>query len=307
MPDPRHFAGLSVIRLLFALVGVCLVFQGCSTTSGLKGPTSPQTGLIPATSDRGLNPQQLSLANASCYGGLPIDTSPDTGPTELIIRTGYVLEHSSVDKIPLWVCENVVADQLTGHLARHNEFKADPDLKGPRSYPIDYKGSGYDRGHQAPAGNQTRDQALKDQTFYMSNMAPQRPSLNRGIWRVLEDKTRAWVIQYGHAYEWTGPILCDQPPRAALLAQRNCHPQTIGTNSVAVPLYFYKIILVQDHLKWKAIAFVMPNTNIKRPYQFEVYIKSIDWIEQQTGIEFIPNVGASQRRALKSTVSSMWP
>src|ERR1039457_6622523 len=104
-------------------------------------------------------------------------------------RQGYVLEHSSVDKIPLWVCESVAADQLGGHLARSNRFKADPDLKGPRAYPKDYVGSGYDRGHQAPAGNQTVDPDLKDQSFYMSNMAPQRPSLNRGIWKRLEDKT----------------------------------------------------------------------------------------------------------------------
>jgi endonuclease G len=119
---------------------------------------------------------------------MPTESYETWGPTELIIRQGYVLEHSSLGKIPLWVCESVDADQLNGHLARTNRFMADPELKGPKAYPNDYARSGYDRGHQAPAGNQTTNQELKDETFYMSNMAPQLPSLNRGIWKELEEK-----------------------------------------------------------------------------------------------------------------------
>lgn len=70
---------------------------------------------------------------------------------------------------------------------------------------------------------------------------------------------------------------------------------------------FYKIVLVQDQTKWKAIAFVMLNQDFERPYQFETYIKSIDWIEQQTGIEFMPNIDLRERRTLKSVAASMWP
>ena len=294
-------------RSLLALVGVCLVIHGCSTTSGLTRRTPPETGSATAAHDRGLNAQQLFLANASCYGGLPIDTNAEIGPTELIFRKGYVLEHSTVDKIPLWVCESVAADQLRGYLPRHDVFRADPGLKGAKSYPDDYKGSGYDRGHQAPAGNQTKDAALKDATFYMSNIAPQRPSLNRGIWKMLEDKTRAWVIQYGHAYEWTGPIRCDRQWQTPSTDQEPCQRRTIGKNAVAVPLYFYKIVLVRDQSKWKSIAFVMPNADFKRPYHLGSYIRSIDWIERQTGIDFMPNEPASERRALEIAEASMWP
>jgi endonuclease G, mitochondrial len=261
-----------------------------------------------------LDATQQARVDANCFGGLPVDTLGDVGPTELIARQGYVLEHSDVDKIPLWVCESVTAGQLSGHVARRNQFKADPDIKGSKAYPGDYAGSGYDRGHQAPAGNQTRDPELKDQTFYMSNMAPQRPSLNRGIWKLLEDRTRAWVTRYGYAYEWTGPIRCvphsERPlARAAIrsAAAESCERRTIGRNEIAVPLYFYKIVLVPDQSAWRAIAFVLPNTDFKPPYRLESYIKSIDWIEQQTGIEFMPNIALHERRALKSGVASMWP
>lgn len=283
-----------------------LTVQGCSTSGGLHRP-STAGGLPPAQSRFGkLTSAQQSLVDANCYDGLPVDGREPIGSTELIVRRGYILEHSSADKIPLWVCESVSADQLKGHVVRSNRFMADPDLHGPKAYSGDYTKSGYDRGHQAPAGNQTVDPDLKDQTFYLSNMAPQRPSLNRGIWKMLEDKTRAWVSEYGHAYEWTGPVRCDpkvprQPPADT------CERVTIGADEVAVPLYFYKIILVRDGAAWKAIAFVLPNTDFKRPYHLESYITSVEWIESQTGITFMPRMRAKERRALVATVSGMWP
>jgi endonuclease G len=141
----------------------------------------------------------------------------------------------------------------------------------------------------------------------MSNIAPQRPSLNRGIWKMLEDKTRAWVIRYGHAYEWTGPIRCDRQWQTRSADQEPCQRQTIGKNAVAVPLYYYKIVVVQDQSKWKSIAFVMPNTDFKRPYHLDDYIRSIDWIERQTGIDFMPDEPAGERCALKIAEEPMWP
>jgi endonuclease G len=285
-------------RFLSALVAICFIVQGCSTTAGRKRAPPPEMQEAPPAHAWNLTPHQQALADNNCYGGIPVETHADIGPTELVIRQGYVLEHSSVDRIPLWVCESVSADQLKGHLVRRDSFKADPELKGRRSLPDDYKRSGYDRGHQAPAGNQTVDPVLKDQTFYMSNMAPQRPSMNRGIWKILEDRTRAWVLQYGHAYEWTGPILCAD--------RLNCERRTIG-RGVTIPEFFYKIVLVQDGSEWRAIAFVVPNTDFKRPFHLERYLKSVAWIEQQTGIRFLPSAANPQRRALVSASTAMWP
>jgi endonuclease G len=287
-----------------ALLAIFVVLQGCSTRGALRPPAA---GSAPLPSRFGtLTPAQQELVNASCYDGLPVDSREPRGSTELVVRRGYVLEHSSVDKIPLWVCESVSSAQLTGHLARSNRFKADPMLQGPKAYPEDYVGSGYDRGHQAPAGNQTLDPELKQQTFFMSNMAPQRPSLNRGIWKLLEDKTRAWVFQYGHAYEWTGPIRCERAMQPPTDSNTDCRV-TIGKHAVAVPIYFYKIILVEERSSWKTIAFVLPNRDFKRPYHLEAFITSIDWIEKRTGIEFMPRMHDKERRALTAAVAAMWP
>jgi endonuclease G, mitochondrial len=174
----------------------------CSGTERVR----PAIGSAHIALQGGLTADQKSMVDHSCYGGLPHLTAESLGPTELVFRKGYVLEHSSVDKIPLWVCEVVTTSQLNGEYKREGKFAADPDLKGPKAVPADYTNSGFDRGHQAPAGNQTSNKELNVQTFYMSNMAPQTKTLNEGIWKKLEETTRHWVAEYGTAYEWTGPI-----------------------------------------------------------------------------------------------------
>ena len=279
---------------VLAVAALILLMQGCVGTRARRD-THP---------DRRLTPEQQALAGTNCYGGIPRTSAP-VGPTELVVRRGYALEHSSDDKIPLWVCESVDAQQLSGHLRRNAAFQPDPQLQGPKSYPRDYLGSGYDRGHQAPAGNQTQDRVLKDETFYMSNMAPQTPLLNRGLWRQLEEKTRRWVVRYGRAYEWTGPIRCDAHLRAAVQLQKNCHRNTLG-DGVAIPVSFYKIILVSDGGDWKALAFVMPNVTIGCPCRLDSYLTSIDEIERETGLEFMPKVAPAVGRALKAQTSPLW-
>ena len=124
---------------------------------------------------------------------------------------------------------------------------------------------------------------------------------------MLEDKTREWVRRYGHAYEWTGPIRCTTGPPVKPAADEACARRSIGPNSIAIPAYFYKIILIKDQSKWRAIAFVLPNADFKRPYHLEQYVQSIGWIEQRTGIKFMPELPARERRELTGAAGPMWP
>jgi endonuclease G len=250
--------------------------------------------------------QKQQVANL-CFMGMPTKRATDLGPTEYIYRDGYVLEHSSVDKIPFWVCEHVKSTQLGSDTERSNQFKTDDALKGPRSTPADYSGTGYDRGHQAPAGNQGKDQRLQNETFFMSNMSPQLPQLNRNSWKSLEELSRTWVTKYSEAYEFTGPIFYDPKEDNSATADGTLTYYTIGAG-VAVPTHFYKIIIVKDGGAWKAIAFVMPNVaTYKPPFHLEQYIQSVSWVEDHTGLNFMPDLTAAQRAQLKSSKSDMWP
>jgi len=285
---------------LFALFTVgCAVKQNSHNRAAI--------GSAYKTHEGGFTPHQKQLASQLCFKGMPQKTSELLGPTEYVFRDGYVLEHSSVDKIPLWVCEDVKSSQLEGGAERSNKFKTDPDLKGPHSTPTDYSRTGYDRGHQAPAGNQSHDQNLQDQTFFMSNMAPQLPKLNRNAWKSLEEQTRTWAKKYGEAYEFTGPIFYDPKEDDSSTATGTLSIDRIGTNSVSVPTHFYKIVIVQDGVAWKSIAFVMPNVSTyKSPYHLEKYIQSVRWIEQHTALNFMPELSAAESQKLEAAASEMW-
>ncbi len=268
-------------------VGVvfCLLWVGCQAPQrvSLERPVG-MYGLL-AAADQG---QQHPL----CPFGVPKhEEGWDHGDTVLVDRPGYLLEHSSVDKIPLWVCERVKRKHLTGAADRDNcRFKPDPRLSpGERAELSDYRSSGYDRGHQAPAGDYKSSQERMCDSFSLSNMAPQiGPRFNRGIWRVLEERTRDAVQERGDAFVITGGMFYDPEEEDSNTADGYVPYYAIGANYVAVPTHFYKILVAKNAAdEWEAIGFVLENRAYSE-YDFEPYIKPIDWIEERAGFNFMP-------------------
>jgi len=251
--------------------------------------------------EAGLDSKKDTLIQQHCPFGAPKKLKNWIhGDTVWVYREGYVLEHSSLDKIPLWVCEGVTRAQLQGDEPRVNAFKADPVLEpNKRAELSDYRYSGYDRGHQAPAGNQTIDATLKLETFYLSNMAPQSGALNQRIWRHLESLVRRLVNKHGHAYAITGGLFYDPDEDDPQKADGWVDYRTIGKNDVAVPTHFYKIVVWKEHDggqdKWFATAFVLKNRKYKKSYydQLKANRCEVEWIEEQTGLDFMPEIPAS--------------
>lgn len=192
----------------------------------------------------------------------------------LLCRKGYLLAHDSDRKTPIWVAERLTHERASASLARTNNFQPDPNLeKGKRAELSDYKGSGFDRGHMAPAGNMRWDQQAMSESFFLSNMLPQTGKrMNQGIWKDLEEKVRRWAISRGEVFIYTGPIYAKSPP------------DTIGRNRVAVPTHLYKIIY--DPIRVEAITFIMPNTKLKSS-DTPSYIATIREVEEKTGLNFL--------------------
>jgi endonuclease G len=249
---------------------------------------------------------QEKVARQCPFGAPRLDSSQNWGTVRLIARDGYVLAHSSSAKVPLWVCEGLVAAQLEGTLTRDSDpFKPDPLLpKGERSELVDYEHSGLDRGHMAPAGDQTTDATLKAETFYLSNMAPQVPALNRQVWAALEAMVRKWVKERGSARVVTGPIFSTaEAPDAG----ETSLPQTIGPDAVRVPSQFFKVVVANAaNGQAEAIAFVLENRAYERPWDFSPLIRPIDWIEALTGLDLLPELSAAQQEQLESSPSPLW-
>lgn len=199
---------------------------------------------------------------------------PSTGP-ELLCRTGYALAYNPERKVPDWVSYQVTRKKLnSGKVRRSNDFRADIDLPpNQRAELSDYKGSGYDRGHMAPAAVMKWDPQAMSESFLLSNIAPQvGPGFNRGIWRQLESRVRQWAKQRGTLYVITGPTYL------------NGSSKFLGKNNVAVPSSFYKIIF--DPVRVEAIAFLLPNKRLLSD-DLPRYLTSIDNIEKITGLDFL--------------------
>ena len=149
----------------------------------------------------------------------------------IVERPYYTLRYSEEHEQALWVAYILYADSLKQTtFERKDDFREDSRIKTGSASLSDYKGSGYDRGHIAPAADFSYSEFALSQSFFMSNMSPQDPSFNRGVWKKLEDQVRAWAMKNDQVYVVTGPVL-------------NKTYKTIGSNKVSVPEYYYKIIL----------------------------------------------------------------
>jgi endonuclease G, mitochondrial len=274
-----------------------VALAGCGASQvALRPPVMRARHLEAAPS---VTEQALAKKNCGDFGVPKIDQTQNFGPTTIIYRKGYVLENSATYKIPLWVCEGFDRTQWDPpNPNRKDKFQPDPKLPAnQRAELADYKGSKLDRGHQAPAGD-FNDQTMKDESFYLSNMAPQSPRLNQVFWRLLEDKVRNWATNDSPIYVFTGGFFYDPKEENPSTASGQVRYKVIGRDEVAVPTHFYKIVFGKDEKgEWRAVAFVVENRPYDKSVKFEDVIKSIDWIEARTGITFMPDLDDALRRS----------
>ena len=197
---------------------------------------------------------------------------PKTKNSEKIIsHTGYSLLYNEKYKQANWVAYELTKEETNKIFERSNKFISDPQVKSLNAFNKDYAGSGYDKGHLAPAADMGWSASSMTESFYYSNMSPQLPGFNRGIWKKLEELVRTWAIENKAVYVVTGPVLSKGL-------------QTIGYNKIAVPNYYYKVILDYQNPNIKAIGFILPNESSKSLLQN--YAVSIDSVEKVTGLDF---------------------
>jgi endonuclease G, mitochondrial len=195
------------------------------------------------------------------------------GNNQYLCRTGYAINYDYRTKASYFAVETIKPELLVNkNVSRKDDFREDTEI--PVQYRAtlkDYQGTGYDRGHMAPAANFTYDARVMSESFLLTNMMPQHPGNNRGIWKYLEEYTRYWAQRYGQLYVITGTYFGEG--------------SGIIGNNVGVPSHVYKIVI--DQKRNKAIAFMFPNVKLD-PKTMNKYIVSIEQIEQLTGINFSP-------------------
>ena len=195
---------------------------------------------------------------------------------QVVKHEGYTVSYNSDYRIANWVAyELTAAEAKSKKTNRSNKFVPDPMVKGASATNEDYTRTGYDRGHLAPAGDMKWSAKAMRESFYFSNICSQKPGLNRGIWKDLEEQCRLWAMDNRMLLIVTGPVISDDLKR-------------MGKNKVAVPALFYKVICTIANNKPEGIAFLFENSDY-RDISLESVAIPIDSVEKVTGIDFFPS------------------
>jgi endonuclease G len=215
------------------------------------------------------------------------DLLPDTFCDIEIAYEYYKVCYSQEHLQGFWSFHLLNQNFIDGRQKRTNNFKKDHKVY-PSIGPRDYKGSGFDRGHLVPAGDMKLNRKSMSDTFYMTNMSPQRSGFNSGVWRALEEGLRKDVRKYGEAFVVTGPVL-----------QAFVNYPRIKSG-VSIPEEYYKIAYFPDAGFMK--AYLIPNYSQKgRSYRrFQV---TVDLLERITGYDFFSSLNDNEEDKMESVVS----
>lgn len=212
---------------------------------------------------------------------------PRIDSSEIFIsHFAYDLAYNELHEQAKWVFYKLDSSRINGPISRTDKFKIDPLIETGSANHNDYRGSGFDRGHLAPAGDMTWSLQAMNESFYYSNMSPQVPSFNRGIWRKLESKVRSWVTDFDSIYVTTGPVL-------------ELNLSSIG-EGVSVPNYFYKSLVGFRDSSLISIAFVLPNEGSRK--ELQEFVISVDSLENITGIDFNSKLDPKLQSPLENSV-----
>jgi endonuclease G len=234
------------------------------------------------------------------YAGVPQVTIGESAQVSRVLtNTGYVVGYDDQAGIPRWAAYRLVdLTPLPDAPERPDRFDVDRRTVA-RISSDDYTGSGYDRGHLAPNyGIATRYGAeAQRETFLMSNIIPQRHSLNAGLWKSLEmEIATAYPARFGEVWVLCGPAITAAPERLP------------GRNRVrpAIPHACWMIIVDESDGRVRTMAFLFPSDPAKDT-KLEDFLVTIDEIETWTGLDFLADLPDEAETALEAKrASRVW-
>ena len=216
---------------------------------------------------------------------------------EVLENEYYTTGYCTVARNPAWVYYFVKDTPYPDVGERPSYFSVDRRVNNPVSSD-DYTNTGYDRGHLAPNFILGKVGGLPAQeaTFVMTNVIPQDPTLNRGLWKDLEMLiAKTYLKENEFMYIFTGPIYDFIPGK----------PRMQLESGVWIPDWCYKIIVDLDGFEFRVLSFMFPN---KGPYtKLEDYLVSVDVIEKATGLDFLSDLPDSVEFQLEAVIpKTLW-
>ena len=239
------------------------------SSSSVKRPAASMLATVPTIG-------KTTTTTKSTPGSLMAVSIPKGVSNQVVNYKAIRVNFNPSLRIPNCVAYELTATMVSmsdapDHETRKNyRYAKDPNVKScPENW--EYRGSGYSRGHMAPAMDMRWDKTTMAQCFYMTNMCPQNTKLNNDDWRVLEEKIHSWAKRDKRLMVYTGPIM-------------GKNPQMIGKDksSIAVPDAFFKVVYAPE--QGRAIAFIYDNKPC--PGNISKYAVTVAEVERRTGLTF---------------------
>lgn len=201
----------------------------------------------------------------------------------------FSLMYDKKEKIAYWVAYPHHPSYL-GSTGRTDNWQPDPKFASDIQ-PWYFSGiSGFDRGHQIPSADRTVSYLANSQTFFFTNMTPQLGDLNQRVWANLEGQVRGWMSGSDTLYVVTGAIL-----KTAGGIETISYATDDRGGKVAVPNYYYKVLLRLKGGNYDAIGFWFEHRSYGSGNATAAVTKSVDQIETLTGFDFFANLPAEKQ------------
>ena len=266
-----------------------------------KNPSTQPAATLLAQTARAENSQQKPEQQAAKAKKLYEIPAPlKDRPEQILWRKGYTVSYNKTTRTANWVAWHLTKSHTYGRFLRSKEvFTEDTSVPEPRATDGDYYNSRYDRGHMCPAGDSKWDSEAMTESFLLTNVCPQNHGLNKYEWNEVENLCRNWARQYDAVDVVCGPVYNNGTGTYRLGNKQQLH-KTIGRNAVAVPDAFFKVVLCRSG-KAKAIGFVFRNDGKTQP--LEQAVRTVDQVEELTGIDFFPALDDKTENAIEATAS----
>ncbi len=293
-------AGIALAILILLVIlcvwGIKKVWQGATNRNENTDTTQtapPQKTNEPIASVEQAQRVYLALGNPS-----GATQSASNANNYLMVNNAYALSYNNQKGTPNWVSWRITEADFGG-AERQNNFRPDPNLpkEFTRITPTDYTGSGFDKGHLCPSADRSSSPEANGETFYMTNMVPQTPDLNRNVWNDFETYSRE-LVKKGKVDLY---VIAGVYGEKGKLKKKITVPTNCWKVIVAVPQGAdFSVINENTHV----VAVDMPNApNLGKP-NWRDFRTTVRAIEQKTNLNLLSNLPQNLQDALETRVDN---